>query len=334
LGYGFIIDDCIEPENSALGDMTEAWVSGVSTRKMDRLVKTLGIDGISKSTVSEMAKGLDEKVQAFRTRPLQNGPYRFLWLDATMVKCRESGSVENVAVVIAVGVNDEGTREILGVEVFTSEDETAWRLFLMDLVNRGLSGVRHVTSDAHSGLKKAIASVLPGSTWNRCYTHFSRNVLSKLPRKAQGKAIALLRSVTAENDSETAWDQYNKVADRLSTEHPQLTDMLDNAREEVLAYTQYPLVFWRKIRTNNPLENLNSQVKRRTRTVGIFPNRDSVIRLVGMVLLEQHEDWISGRRYMNQESLRSIDTKQPEDTGKLNEIEEMVPECVGVHTPH
>jgi transposase-like protein len=156
-------------------------------------------------------------------------------------------------------------------------------------------------------------------------------VLSKLPRKAQGKAIALLRSVTAENDSETAWDQYNKVADRLSTEHPQLTDMLDNAREEVLAYTQYPLVFWRKIRTNNPLENLNSQVKRRTRTVGIFPNRDSVIRLVGMVLLEQHEDWISGRRYMNQESLRSIDIKLPEE---LNEIEEMVPECIGVHTPH
>jgi len=150
----------------------------------------------------------------------------------------------------------------------------------------------------------------------------------------QGKAIALLRSVTAENDSETAWDQYNKVADRLSTEHPQLTDMLDNAREEVLVYTQYPLVFWRNIRTNSPLENHNSQVKRRTRTVGIFPNRDSVIRLVGMVLLEQHEDWISGRRYMNQESLRSIDIKQSDGTGKLNEIEEMVPECVGVHTLH
>lgn len=321
-------------ERAMVQVVSEAWVSGVSTRKMDRLVKTLGIDGISKSTVSEMAKSLDEKVKAFRERPLENGPYRFLWLDATMVKCREFGSVENVAVVIAVGVNDEGTREILGVDVFTSEDETAWRLFLMGLVERGLKGIRHVTSDAHPGLKKAIASVLPGSTWNRCYTHFSRNVLSKLPRKAQGKAIALLRSFTAETDSETAWDQYNKVADRLSSEHSQLTDMLDNAREEVLAYTQYPLVFWRKIRTNNPLENLNSQVKRRTRTVGIFPNRDSVIRLVGMVLLEQHEDWISGRRYMNQESLRSIDIKLPEEKGLLTEIEEMVPECVGVHTPH
>ena len=321
-------------ERAMVQVVSEAWVSGVSTRKMDRLVKTLGIDGISKSTVSEMAKSLDDKVKAFRERPLENGPYRFLWLDATMVKCREFGSVENVAVVIAVGANDEGTREVLGVEVFTSEDETAWRQFLMGLVERGLCGVRHVTSDAHPGLKKAIFSVLPGTKWNRCYTYFSRNVLSKLPRKAQGKAIALLRSVTAETDNETALDQYNKVADRLSSEHPKLTDMLDNAREEVLAYTQYPLVFWRKITTNNPLENLNSQVKRRTRVVGIFPNRDSVIRLVGMVLLEQHEDWISGRRYMNQESLRSIDIKLPEEKELLTEIEEMVPECVGVHTPH
>jgi len=331
---GWLLESRKRSERAMVQVISEAWVSGVSTRKMDRLVKTLGIDGISKSTVSEMATSLDDKVQTFRTRPLDNGPYRFLWLDATMVKCREYGSVENVAVVTAVAVNDEGHREVLGVDVFTSEDENAWRQYLISLVERGLNGVRLVISDAHPGLKKAIASILPGCAWNRCYTHFSRNVLSKLPRKAQGKAIALLRSITAEGDRDTAWEQYDRVADRLSTEHSKLTDMLDGAREEVLAYTSFPHRFWRKIRTNNPLENLNSQIKRRTRVVGIFPNRDSVIRLVGMVLLEQHEDWISGRRYMNQESLRSMDLRQPENEELLTESEEMVPECVGAHTPH
>jgi len=325
-------------ERALMQVISEAWVEGVSTRKMDRLVKALGITGISRSKVSEMAKSLDEKVERFRSRPLLNGPYRYLRLDATVVRCREYGSVENVAVVVAVGVNDDGLREVLGVEVFTSEDETSWTAFLRDLVEKGLSGVRLVTSDAHPGLKKAIASVVPGSSWNRCYTHFSRNVLSRLPGKAQGRAIAQLRSVSAQTGAEAAREQYDRVADRLTSEHPRLTGLLDDAREEVLSYTRFPLEHWRKIRTNNPLENLNSQIKRRTRVVGIFPNRASVIRLVGMVLLEQHEDWMTGRRYMNLESLRSLDLRQPEQEDEPADTEgargaEIEPECVALHTP-
>jgi putative transposase len=326
---GWILDPRKRSERALVQVVSEAWVEGVSTRKMDRLVKAMGITGISKSTVSEMAKSLDEKIERFRNRALR-GPYRYLWLDATEVKCRECGSVENVAVVVAVGVNDAGQREVLGVEVFTAEDEVSWTTFLRGLVERGLTGVKLVISDAHAGLKKAIASVLPGSSWNRCYTHFSRNVLSKVPRKAQGRAIALLRSVSGQTGAEAAWEQYDRVADKLTSDHPQLTGLLDDAREEVLSYTRFPLEHWRKIRTNNPLENLNSQIKRRTRVVGIFPNRASVIRLVGMVLLEQHEDWMTGRRYMNLDSLRSLD-RSPEQEEELAEME---PECVTLHTPH
>lgn len=322
---GWLLEPRKRSEKALVQVICEAYVEGVSTRKMDRLVKAMGIDGISRSRVSEMAKSLDEMVEKFRKRPLLNGPYRYLWLDATIVKCRECGSVENVAIVTAVSVNADGVREILGVEVFTVEDETSWTEFLRDLVNRGLSGVKLVTSDAHPGLKKAIAKVLPGASWNRCYTHFSRNVLTKIPRKAQGRVIALLRSVTSQTGPEAAWEQYDRVADRLILEHPQLSDLLDDAREEVLAYTSFPLEHWRKIRTNNPLENLNSQIKRRTRVVGIFPNRASIIRLVGMVLLEQHEDWMIGRRYMSVESLRSLDDELPERQEELAELE---PECV------
>ena len=328
---GWLLEPRKRSEKAMVEVISEAWVEGVSTRKMDRLVKAMGITGISKSTVSEMASSLDEKVERLRSRPLLRGPYRYLWLDATMVKCREDGSVENVAVVLAVGANEDGYREILGVDVFTAEDETSWTSFLRTLVERGLSGVKLVTSDAHPGLKKAIASVLPGTSWNRCYTHFSRNVLSRLPRKAQGKAIALLRSVSAQTGSEAAWEQYDRVADRLTEEHPQLRELLDTGREEVLAYTRFPLEHWRKIRTNNPLENLNSQIKRRTKVVGIFPNRASVIRLVGMVLLEQHEDWMAGRRYMGLEALRSLDDQAVEEEIELGELE---PGCVALCTPH
>lgn len=317
-------------ERALVQVISEAWVEGVSTRKVDRLVKSLGIDGISKSQVSDMAKSLDEKVEAFRNRPLLNGPYRYLWLDATMVKCRECGRVENVAVVIAVGVNAEGHREIIGVEVFTSEDETSWTAFMRGLVDRGLRGVRLVTSDAHPGLKKAIGSVLPGAAWQRCGTHFSRNVLSKLPKKAQDRVAAKMRSIWAQTGHDEAHEQYDRVADELSADYEDVTDLLDEGREQVLAYTRFPRVHWRKIRTNNPLENLNSQIKRRTRVVGIFPNRASVIRLVGAVLVERHEDWIAGRRYMGLDSLTAIDPPGSERE------ESSAPECEAeaVHTPH
>jgi len=329
---GWLLQPRKRSERALVQVISEAWVEGVSTRKMDRLVKAMGITGISRSRVSEMAGSLDEAVERFRNRLLDGGPYRYVWLDATMVKCRECGSVENVAVVVAVGVNNEGNREILGVEVFTSEDEASWTAFLRGLKERGLSGVKLVTSDAHPGLKKAIASVLPGASWNRCYTHYSRNVLSRVPKKAQGHTIAMLRSVTAQTGAEAAWEQYDRVADRLTADYPQLRNLLDEGREEVLSYTRFPTEHWRKIRTNNPLENLNSQIKRRTRALGIFPNRGSVIRLVGMVLLEKHEDWISsGRRYMGLDSLRSVGDQSAESGADNVEVEK--PECVVLDTP-
>lgn len=317
-------------ERALLQVVTEAWVAGVSTRKMDRLVKSLGIEGISKSTVSEMARSLDERVQAFLNRPLEGAPYKYIWLDGTALKCRELGVVENVSAVLAVGVNGEGYREILGMEVFTAESEAGWTEFLRGLVARGLSGVEMVTSDAHPGLKSAISQVLPGSSWNRCYTHFTRNVLDKVPKKAQGKALWMLRSVSSQIAPEAVLEQYDRVADTLGRAFPRLADMLDDAREEVLAHTSLPLEHWRKTRTNNPMENLNAQIKRRSRVVGIFPNRASIVRLVGTLLLEQHEDWLAGRRYMSIDSFG-----MPEDfPDEVLMSADLEPECVTLRTPH
>jgi len=310
--------------------ITEAWVGGVSTRKMDRLVKSLGIEGISRSTVSEMARTFDERVSSFLNRPLDGAPYKYVWMDGTALKCREQGAVENVSAVLAVGVNQEGYREILGMDVFTRENETGWTEFVRGLVARGLSGVEMVTSDSHPGLKSAISQVLPGSSWNRCYTHFTRNVLDKVPKKAQRKALGMLRSVTGQVDPEVTREQYDRVADTLGRAFPRLADMLDDAREEVLAHTRLPLEHWRKIRTNNPMENLNAQIKRRSRVVGIFPNRASIVRLVGTLLLEQHEDWLAGRRYMRIDSFG-----MPEDfPDELLMSADLEPECETLRTPH
>ena len=235
-----------------------------------------------------------------------------------------------MSAVLAVGVNQEGYREILGMDVFTRENETGWTEFLRGLVARGLSGAEMVTSDAHPGLKSAISQVLPGSSWNRCYTHFTRNVLDKVPKKAQRKALGMLRSVTSQVDPEAAREQYDRVADTMGRAFPRLADMLDDAREEVLAHTRLPLEHWRKTRTNNPMENLNSQIKRRSRVVGIFPNRASIVRLVGTLLLEQHEDWLAGRRYMSIDSFG-----MPEDfPDELLMSADLEPECETLRTPH
>jgi len=317
-------------EKALMQVVSEAWVEGVSTRKMDRLVKSLGIEGISRSTVSEMAKSLDERVHAFLSRPLDRGPYRYVWLDGTSLKCRECGSVESVSAVIATGVNREGCRELLGMDVFTMESETSWTEFIRGLVDRGLSGVELVISDAHPGLKAAIARLLPGSAWNRCYTHFTKNVLDKVPKKGQEKAAWMLRSVAGQMGAEAAQEQYDRVADRLSEEYPQLCDLLDDAREEVLAYTYFPLAHWRKIRTNNSMENLNSQVKRRSRVVGIFPNRGSIVRLVGTLLLEQNEEWMAGRRYMRLDSSGADSDSPEEDLASAHQV----PGCATLLTPH
>ena len=293
-------------ERALVAVITECYVAGVSTRRVDGLVQTLGIKGISKSQVSEMAKSLDEGVEAFRNRPLDGGPYRYLWLDALAMRCRDGGRIVNVAVVIATAVNADGHREILGVDVVTTEDGASWTAFLRGLAARGLSGVWLVTSDAHEGLRAAIASVLPGASWQRCRTHFMRNLLTRVPKSAQGLVAELAPSIFAQPSAEEAWAQHARVVEQLTERFQQAAELLEEAGEEIPAYAAFPKEHWRQIWSNNPQERLNREIRRRTDVVGIFPNRDAVIRLVGAVLAEQHDEWAVARRYMGAESLAAL----------------------------
>jgi putative transposase len=281
----------------------ESYVRGVSTRRIEGLVRTLGIERISKSRVSEMAKELDSAVEAFRTRPLDGGPYTYLWVDALTQKVREDGRIANVACVIATGVNVAGNREILGLDLHTSEDGAGWTAFLRGLVARGLSGVRLVISDAHPGLVDAIAATLPGASWQRCRTHFLRNLLTRVPKSAGPFVATLVRSIFAQPDAPTTHAQHARVIEQLAERFPAAAAMLEEAGPDILAFTGFPQPHWRQIWSNNPQERLNKEVRRRTDVVGIFPDRDSVIRLVGMVLCEQHDEWAVVRRYMSAESL-------------------------------
>ena len=293
-------------ERALIAVVSECYVAGVSTRRVDRLVQTLGIDGISKSRVSEMARSLDEAVEAFRSRPLESGPYRYLWLDALAIRCRDGGRIVNVSMVIATGVNGDGHREVLGVDVVTTEDGAAWTAFLRGLVARGLTGVRLATSDAHEGLKAAIASVLPGASWQRCRTHFTRNLLTRVPKSAQAPVATVVRSIFAQPSGEEAWAQHARVTEQLTERFPQAAELLDEAGPDVLAYAAFPKEHWRQVWSNNPQERLNREIRRRTDVVGIFPNRDAIIRLVGAVLAEQHDEWAVARRYMSAESLSAV----------------------------
>jgi len=293
-------------ERALVAVVSECYVAGVSTRRVDRLVQTLGIDGISKSRVSQMARSLDEAVEAFRSRPLESGPYRYLWLDALAIRCRDDGRIVNVSMVIATGVNGDGHREVLGVDVVTTEDGAAWTAFLRGLVARGLTGVRLVTSDAHEGLKAAIASVLPGASWQRCRTHFMRNLLTRVPKSAQALVATVVRSIFAQPSAEEAWAQHARVSEQLSERFPQVAELLAEAGPDVLAYAAFPKEHWRQVWSNNPQERLNREIRRRTDVVGIFPNRDAIIRLVGAVLAEQHDEWAVARRYMSAESLAVV----------------------------
>jgi putative transposase len=281
----------------------ESYVRGVSTRRVEGLVRTLGIERISKSRVSEMAKELDSAVEAFRTRPLDGAPYTYVWLDAITQKVREAGRIANVAVVVATGVNAAGNREILGLDLHTSEDGAGWTAFLRGLVARGLSGVRLVISDAHSGLVDAIASTLPGASWQRCRTHFLRNLLTRVPKSAGPFVATLVRSIFAQPDADAVHTQLDRVLEQLADRFPAAAEMLQDAGPDILAFTGFPQPNWRQIWSNNPQERLNKEIRRRTDVVGIFPDRDSVIRLVGMVLCEQHDEWAVVRRYMSTESL-------------------------------
>jgi putative transposase len=278
-------------------------VHGVSTRKVDDLVKALGVDGISKSEVSRICAELDTTVAAFRTRPL-TGEHRYVWLDATYHKVRVDGRVISQATVVAIGVTTDGERQVLGVDVGPSEEKAFWTAFLRGLVKRGLKGVRLVISDAHEGLTHAISTVLSGTTWQRCRVHFMRNLLATVPHAAREAIAAIVRTIFAQPDHASALAQLRKVAEGLRARFAKAAALLEDAAEDVLAYRHLPLEHQRQLHSTNPLERLNKEIKRRSQVVGIFPNPAAVIRLIGAVLLEQDDEWaVAERRYFSAESM-------------------------------
>jgi transposase-like protein len=290
-------------EQALVSVIADCYLAGVSTRRVEKLVQQLGIERMSKSQVSRLAKSLDQIVEDFRTRPLDGAPYAYLTLDALVVKCREGGRTVNACVVHAVAVNREGFRESLGLDVVTSEDGAAWLAFLRSLVARGLSGVRLVTSDAHPGLVDAIAATLPGASWQRCRTHCMRNLLTRVPKAAQAFVATMVRTIFAQPDATTVREQYLRVLAQLEERFPEAADLLAEAEPDLLAFTAFPKEHWRQLWSNNSLERLNKEIRRRTDVVGIFPDRASIVRLVGAVLAEQHDEWQVARRYMSAESV-------------------------------
>jgi len=310
-------------ERALVQVVTESYIRGISTRRVEGLIRTLGVQGMSKSQVSELAKELDGLVEGFRHRSLADGPYTFVWLDALTQRCREDGHVVNVVTVIATGVNGDGHREILGVDVFTSEDRAGWSSFLQELVARGLSGVKLVISDAHSGLKAAIAEELPGSAWQRCRAHFMSNLLNKVPKSAQDLVATMVRSIFAQPTDKEVWAQHKRVIEELENRFPDVAEMLSEAGEEILAFSVFPKSIWRQIWSNNPQERLNREVRRRTNVVGIFPNRKAIIRLVGAVLAEQNDEWMISRRYMSLQAIQQAQAATARTTDEeLSEAEE------------
>ena len=300
---GWLLEPRRRAERALTQVVCQCYVEGVSTRRVDDIVKAMGIEGISKSQVSAMAKELDTGVEAFRSRPLDVGPYTYIWLDALTQKVREGGRVVNVAVVIATAVNSEGRRECLGFDVITTEDGAGWTAFLRSLVARGLCGVALVTSDDHKGLKAAIGAVLPGAAWQRCRVHFSRNVLTRVPKSSQGMVATLVRTIFEQPDHDSVWAQHARVVDQLTGRFDDAANMLADAAEDLLAFSTFPAEHWSAVRSNNPQERLNKELRRRTDVVGIFPNRSAVVRLVGAVLAEQNDEWTVAKRYMGSESL-------------------------------
>ena len=303
-------------ERALVGVVQEAYVQGVSTRRVDDLVQALGMTGISKSQVSRLCQALDGEVERFRSRRLE-GPYPYVWLDATFVKVRDQGRVVSMAVVVAIGVRISGEREVLGLDVGPSEDGAFWLQFLRSLVARGLSGVQLVISDAPQGLKGAISAVLQGAAWQRCRVHFVRNALALVPKTAAQMVAATIRTVFVQLDAQAAREQWRRVADSFRSRFPRLAALLDDAEADVLAYLAFPPEHWRQIWSNNPLERLNKEIKRRTDVVGIFPNAAAVVRLVGAVLAEQHDEWQVARRYFSGESLAKLTGPAAEGPAEL-----------------
>jgi transposase-like protein len=307
-------------ERALVAVVQEAYVQGVSTRRVDELARTLGLSGISKSQVSALCQELDAEVERFRCRPLGEAgtQYPYVWLDATYVKARTNGRVAGHAVVIAIGLNAAtGQREVLGLDVGPSEEGAFWLAFLRGLVARGLAGVQLVVSDAHEGLKTAIAAILVGASWQRCRVHFVRNALALVPKSAAQLVAATIRTVFAQPEPEMARQTWRQVAESSRTRYPKLAALMESAEVDVLAYLGFPAEHWRQIWSNNPLERLNREAKRRTDVVGIFPNDDAIVRLVGMILAEQHDEWQVGRRYFSAESLAKLAPPPVAVTGAL-----------------
>lgn len=291
-------------EKALAAVIQEAYIQGVSTRSVDELVKAMGMTGISKSQVSRLASEIDERVHAFLDRPLE-GDWPYLWIDATYVKVREAGRIVSVAVIIAVAVNTDGGREVLGMRVGPSEAEPFWTDFLRSLMRRGLRGVKLVISDAHEGLKAAIFKVL-NATWQRCRVHFMRNAMAHVGKGQRTLVAALLRTVFAQDNEPESRRQWRVVADQLRERYPKISQLMDGCEDEVLAHMTFPKAHRQQIHSTNPLERLNAEVKRRTDVVGIFPNDAAIVRLVGAMLLEQNDEWSLQKRYMQLEGFQAV----------------------------
>jgi putative transposase len=309
LRQGSYFPSWLEPrrraEQALVAVVAEAYVQGVSTRKVEALVQSLGIAGLSKSEVSRLCAVLDEQAQVFRTRPL-NAAFPYIWVDARYEHVREDGRVVSMAVIVAYGVREDGNREVLGIDVGPSEDVAVWRAFLQDLVARGVRGVKLVTSDAHPGLKQAIAEVFVGAAWMRCRVHFIRNVLARVPKSAQSMVAATVRSIFEQGSRSAAEAQLRHVCDTLAVRFPAVVQLLESAESEILTFLDFPLEHHRQIYSTNPLERLNKELKRRSAVVGIFPTRHSVLRLFCALLAEQNDEWLVGRRYFSEGSMRQI----------------------------
>ena len=285
-------------ERALTSVVATCYLLGVSTRRMDKPVRSLGITSLSKSQVSDMARELDAHVEQFRTRPLADtGPFTFVAADTLVLKVREGGRVVPMHALVATGVDADGHRQVLGMQVTSSEDGAGWLAFFRDLVARGLTGVKLVTSDAHAGLTAAVAATLPGAAWQRCRTHYAANLMSTTPKSFWAWVKALLHSVYDQADAASVHAQFDRVADALAEKLPRVAEHLEKVREDILAFTAFPQEIWRQIWSNNPNKRLNKEI-RRTDVVGIFPDRNAIIRLVGAILAEQHDEWAEGRRYL------------------------------------
>ena len=311
-------------EKALAAVIQEAYIQGVSTRSVDDLVKAMGMSGISKSQVSRLCSEIDERVKTFLERPLED-EWPYVWIDATYVKVRKGGRIVSVAVIIAVGVNTDGRREVLGCAVGPSEAEPFWTDFLRALTRRGLRGVKLVISDAYEGLKAAVAKVF-SATWQRCRVHFMRNALAYVSQKQRLMVAATIRTAFEQETAEEAHAEWRRVSDRLRSRFPDLSRLMDEAEYDVLAYRDFPSDHHRQIHSTNPLERLNGEVKKRTRVVGIFPNEDAIVRLAGAILLEQNDEWAVAKRYMALETMEKIGHT-------MNKAGTMAPAYSGEHKP-